>query len=362
MGAHSHSANNSASATITYQSNTVTVTGKEALPPYMRVIVLKPDSAGEDLPPDALAFTDNETAPEKLSVADGTGGTVDLDGLFLLGAEPAGDGGATGGSTTHVHATTHSHTPNAHEHAETLCGASAIVYIYTTMTSAQVREPNHHMVALDSTVISNPDEAKPDTNSATSLPAYIKLLGLQNTSGEFTTPIGVVLPFLGVEEDIPPDWVMCDGAGGVLDCRDRQVRATTTAGEVGDTDASANEHSHTVPVHTHTHGSSHGHSTTIRFRAKIDARAGKGGPAVGDRFGSMDRHVHQPSWTVSQTLPTIQNNSDPTELESGDVRYNYRTVIWVKRITDLADRMGHIWDDPNIYPKYRTTQTPQQAS
>lgn len=76
-----------------------------------------------------------------------------------------------------------------------------------------------------------------DTDAAVTVdpPPYVALL-VAVTSAETGVPAGYILAYDGLPGDLPPEWALCDGAGGTPDLRDRMpvgADATYPAGTTG---------------------------------------------------------------------------------------------------------------------------------
>lgn len=324
---HSHASEISNAATITYSTDAATINTTDMKPPWVQAIILKPDDINQDIPENAVCFGDSATPPTGYSITDGDGGiTPDLDGLFVIGAAFMGVGGGTGGSLTHTHVSPdHDHDPHDHLHTATLCGDASDTQKCKLDTPFRETLPScHHLVTLTTQALADVSNTAATVDNYTdSQPDFIKLLGIQNTSGGATTPVGVVVPFVGRYDDLPAGWVLCDGDNGTEDCKNKQLKITTTGGEIGDTGGS-NTHTHTVASHGHTHTGGHTHYTSA---ATTGHQLVNGGLFV-DAIQSPHTFAH--SWTVGSTVPTMQNAA--ITLSTDDGRFNYRTVIWVKYI------------------------------
>jgi len=324
---HSHTQIGGNSTAVTYQNASAQNTGTTgALPPYYTMIMIGPDDALQDIPDDAVCFTDESTAPTGFSITDGTAGTPNLDDKFLLGADTGNDGGGTGGTATHTHTSSgHTHTANSHSHASITCGSATTIGAFSPLSAPTPTTPSawHHGVSMSSATSSNLDSDSPSTDAISSEPAYIKLLGIQNTSGSATLPDDVVIPWVASAASIPAGWDLMDGGGTTTDCRDKQIKVTETPGEIGDT-GGADSHTHTV-THNHTTTGTHTHSTgetdhlttyTIDSGITITAKNAN----------------HNHTWTVVAKDEPDSDNASPVT-DSKDVRYNYRTVVFIKKVT-----------------------------
>ena len=325
LSPHAHVSADSSWATITYSTDAAVINNADMKPPWVKASILKPDDIGQDIPDDAVCFGDSADLPTGFQITDGAGGTDDLDTLFVIGTDAEANGGDTGGSATHTHTSQlHNHDPDNHFHARKRCGTStATAGIEQGISAPPVVHPSaHHEVTLDPKVLADVSNENVTIQAASSEPAHIKLLGIQNTSGSAVLSPGVVLPFVGAYADLPSsgEWILCDGTGGTQNCDDKQVKITTSTGEIGDTGGS-NTHTHTVTDHGHAHGV-HNHGATegdIVDAGVVDT------PSVSVMDGAWG---HNHVWTIGNATPTMQTAT--ITLSTDDGRFDYRTVIWVK--------------------------------
>lgn len=328
---HTHTSLSSNSRTIVYGSVVGNVDSATAQPPFVRVIVLKPDDGNQNIPDDCVCWTDETSLPTGFVKTDGNGGTPDLDGKFVLGAVAAGDGGGTGGSATHLHpdGTGHYHVPSAHSHRSKACGDATSVARATGAGLIYARSLVHHSVELSFADAGNTSTTQVPTEAASSEPAHVELLGIQNTSGSAATPDGVILPYVGPVSGISnaDGWYLCDGSGGTPDLRNRQIKITTTDIDVGNV-GGADEHTHTTAAHGHVHTSGHVHTATVIF-LDTGTIAPVTTPAINVINQGTDTHTH--TWTIGSTTPTLQDSTYTMSTDDG--RDNYRTAVFVKRMS-----------------------------
>jgi len=330
---HTHVATDLPAATITYDSRSVTAAAATANPPYFTVIIIKPDDTAQDIPDDAVVWT-NETSITGFSVCDGVGGTPDLDGLFVLGAAAGADGGGTGGSATHTHtaSASHPHTPTAHAHG--LVDVPADPFLIHQNSGSVVSSTLHHQCGGSSGFTTNTSSSTPTFDAATSEPLYYTLLAIQNTSGAGSTPIGVITFYVGAAASLPSTWGLCNGTGGRPNLTTRQIKCTSDTGSIGTT-GGATTHTHNSPVHGHTHSGSHTHTAAPQLtNEEADAELGSAQDGLNP---FIDNHTH--TWTIATTTPTLQDATFTTG--SGSTRAPYRTVIFVKR--QAAAGFAHSW-------------------
>lgn len=333
---HSHGSTASSSAIIAIGSITITVDGVAAQPLSVRMIVIKPDDASQDVPDDAICFSDETTLPTGFKKTDGLNGTSDYDGRFVIGAAAAGNGGGLLGVATHSHSTTgHTHSAANHTHAQKQAADGVInerVLKKVAGTGVNIASRKHHLVNLTSASPGSLSSESPGTSSESNDPAFMKLLGIQNKSGAAATSTGIILPYVGTVASIPGGWQYCNGDPGVPDLRDRQVQITTTDGQIGVTGGS-NTHTHTENSHDHSYSSAHNHGQENSFS----------GCLVGFAKAGFERRVlacvnHAHTWTIGSTTPANVGSST-FSLDSADGRYLYRTVIFIKKVA--ASHLGY---------------------
>ena len=91
--------------------------------------------------------------------------------------------------------------------------------------------------------------------------------GHQGGLSTYAVPQGFIGLWSGAANAIPTGWVLCNGANGTPDLRDRFVVGAGSGYSVGNTGGSADatlvSHSHTVNNHTHSFSGSSSHSHTV---------------------------------------------------------------------------------------------------
>lgn len=324
---HAHPVATSNGSTITYSNNSDNLDLEDMLPPFFRMIVLKPNDSSQKIPDDAVCLTDEEEAPEGFHITDGDGGTTDLDGKYIKATTELQNGGSTGGALVHNHnegSFEHDHDPAQHDHPLKVCGSTNQIANIDN-SNLSIRPRNHHNVQLLGEELSDVSTEGITVDDASSEPAYYTLLGIQNTSGSALDKIGIILPFVGDVADIPIDWILCDGNNDTPNLGSRQIKITKTPGNIGDTGGS-DEHLHNLQEHQHTHTGPHGHSPAINIITSPLAAAGLTNyPSV------IKEHTH--NWTIGGTTPTV-NSTAAFNSGSSDGRASYRTVVFIKKITE----------------------------
>lgn len=316
---HSHNSINSNSTAITYDNTVVTINStSDVRPEFMRVIVIGPDDGNQDIPQNTVALWDGISLPSGWELTDGGDSRPNMNGKFMLGMTTGGDGGGTGGSNTHTHiAVTHTHTADAHTHSSKLCGDSSDTLGTLNPVLQQLSYASkHHNVTLTSTATGSPSSDVITVNSASSEPAYLKLLGIHNSSGGADTPDNVIIGYVGTIASIPSGWELYS------DAESNQIKITTSTGEIGDTSGS-DTHTHTTVTHTHTH-SSHTHGSSVAETNTIFCQSDSN-----PTESSFVYPGHGHTWTIGSSTPTLQNTQ--VTMSTDDVRYSYRTILFIKK-------------------------------
>lgn len=319
-GSHSHSENigNVSGGGLSSVSATYAAVSND--PPYYEVIFIKADS--NTLIPDDVIVFDADEVPDNFVECDGAGGTPDLQDLYLKGAGASQDAGDTGGSTTNVHTLTHTHSESSHTHSQTITGQGSHGGSRRAQSGSNRLGSHSHNVSLNANTagsISEPDL----TTTETVEPPYIKLLAVQNTSGD-NQPVskGMVGMWLGTLDTIPAGWLLCDGDNDTPDLTDRFIKVATGAGQIEDTGGSAT-HTHASQGHTHTGGS---HNHTGNSPGADHWGQNSHGPVGGGLDLQDGGAAHTFSSVGSQT---VSWNSANTAADSANNEPAYRTVAYI---------------------------------
>jgi len=323
--AHGH--NKSAPiATATNQTATPTINATAAKPIFTRVIIIKPNDALQDIPVDGIVLANSDVSDTDLKITDGLNSTTDLDGDFLHGMTTGGDGGGTGGSANHNHTSpAHNHTQDAHNHGAGSSGAASGFNPFHQTGGQQASHRTHaHTITYGNTTATNQATAM-SVDNASSEPAFIELLGIQNKgAGVVEAPVGVIIAYVGNINTIPSPWKLCNGASGTPDCQGRQIKVTKTVGNIGNT-GGANTHTHTSPSHNHTQDS-HTHSLSTATGTPFAAvRSGRTGPSA-----AITGHRH--TWSHGSTVAT--NTAKVATMSTDDIRYLYREVLFIMLVNE----------------------------
>lgn len=310
---HKHASFTSAIATITYQNATGLTSelgSDDGKPEFVRIIVIKPDKAGQDIPKDMICFSDQSSLDSFSSVAA-------LNNKFMHGMTTGGDAGGTGGALEHFHIVlSHFHVPNVHSHPAQVVGNATSQGVGSAQAQ-QITISAHHTLALNVLISNNSDGKLITSSSESSEPEWIKLIPMQNTTGIASTPDGAIVGYVGNASTLEAGWEL------VAEAFDRQIKCTTTVAEIGNT-GGVLEHSHSF-IHNHTITGDHDHdSTELDLGGTILVPLGFGQTVLST---SLHNHTYNPSATSEADLDDFD---PPDTLEDG--RFDYRTMVLIKKV------------------------------
>lgn len=281
-------------------------------PPYYEVIFIKSDGTAQ-VPDDVIALYDKTNIPSGWGLCDGTSGSPDLTDRYLRGASAGGNAGGTGGSTTNIHALTHTHTVSTHTHTNGASAAGSGTSLATQSGSELAAKTHTHTPSLD---------AATDTVSTASVtctetvePSYKKLIAIQNQSGSESLPLGIIGLWIGTLASIPAGWEVVTSMQGY------HLKLGTSV-QIGDTGGS-NTHTHTDDSHTHT--GSHDHTANnVTHTAAYGTSGTSTGAATGTPYGSVTYH------TVSASTVATTYSSATTSADSSSNEPPYVTAIFLR--------------------------------
>jgi len=311
-GVHTHTVPNSSSDTATNQTTAATLSSTSNDPPYREVIWIQSNGTA-DIPDTVIGFFNSASLP--------AGWTAVSPGKFLKGAVAASDPGADGGADSHAHTSSHNHTQDANGHTSANSGTDTSANDLGTSNPANSAAAHSHSITWATTVATN-QAADGNVNTASYLPPYYALVGVQNTSGAPDLPENIIAVWRGDLASIPTDWVLADGTNGTPNLLDRFVMSTSTA-NLGNTGGSQG-HSHTVSsAHTHTQDS-HTHGLTLEDPSLT---AQKRTNQTGGPGGANAAHTH--SATSAGTTATNQNATITVD-NTSDTRPPFAEVAFIQ--------------------------------
>lgn len=309
---------------ITYQSG-------NSLPPYRKVIFIKPSGSWAALQDNIVALWNSATIPDGWNFCNGSDDTPDLRNRYLRGASAGADSDTTtdNGSLSHSHDVSHTHTARTHTHT----GSTGYDSDYsadnkkdTWSGGGSACDRHTHTVTLNAS-IAQAGSAYSGTvnNDGATEPLYKKLLAIKNNTGRVHQPRNIIGMWLGSLTAIPFGWVLCDGNNGTPDMRGYHLKIANTTGEIGNTGGS-NTHSHAASnSHTHTTAATHSHTGSTSYFPQT-------GTTTADNNGVSKGHSHEiatarggscsssgTTW-ASTTISADSANNEPA----------YRTVAFIQ--------------------------------
>lgn len=290
---HTRAANTGSGGSATSGSASPATDSGSNLPAYRDVIWIESDGTPTAFTAGTLAFSAEDV--------DGWADDAASTSRYLRGAAAAGNGGGTGGSSTHSHTVAaHTHTGGSHSHSLGSTGLSNPLSTIEAGSGSSTPEwlPRHtHPQTVGSSATGSLNSASGGATSApSSEPPNRRLRVLANLAGGLQTRI--IGLFRGDAAALPSTMVRCDGTSGTPDMRDwfARERGADSVGSTGGASThshTTSAHGHTIPGHTHT--TAVGTSSTASFER----------PTFGDLGDSpTTTHTHS-SGSTGSTSPTI---------------------------------------------------------
>jgi hypothetical protein len=305
-------------ASFSASSPTATYGSVSNNPPYYEVIFCTPTSDITDgsFPTGMIGLAD-ANAPTGFYVCDGNNSTPNLVDKYLKGAAGGGNAGGTGGSTTNIHALSHTHT-TSHVHSAATSPAQSSLNANGNAGSGNVTLAHTHSISLPAATPSTTDNVSL-TTTETVEPTYTKLMAIQNSSAS-TIPIGIIGMWTGALASIPAGFILCDGSGGTVDMRGRHLKITATSGDIAATGGS----------NTHTHASqNHGHSVAHTHSSSIDHN-GITAQVIGS--GSTTATRQTTTHAISTNSIDLVLADSATTADSSSNEPQFLTVAFIKRV------------------------------
>lgn len=226
-------------------------------------------------------------------LCDGSNGTPNLVDRFVKGAVSDSEIGMTGGDS-------HSHTlssDGAHSHSTSKTGS----HRHTDKSTGSVFDPGSKQdidyASHDHTITSEGSHAH-TASMVTMEPPYYKLCYIMSDELRLDFPIGSIVMFAGLSNEIPRDWVLCDGNNGTLDLRGRFIRGASTKGSTGGSSSHAHgitsegSHTHSFSATTYPHTHPRTTSSNTGYLNKGSGSTTEEGPSHIHSLGSSGSHAH----------------------------------------------------------------------
>jgi hypothetical protein len=317
---HTHTATTGAVSGGGLSSVSCTYSAISNDPPYYTVIFITPSGASNYLPNESVYLYDGTDNKSGHYLCNGSNSTPNLVGKYLKGAGTGANAGTTGGSTTNVHNLTHTHSVASHDHADSSTSGPSTQGANDTSDNDTVSGSHTHTINVAAATATISATAPQLTTAETVEPAHTKLLTVQNRTGHGDARIGMIGMWLGTLDNIPSNYVLCDGNNDTQDMRGRHLKSTATSGDVGDTGGS-NTHTHASQNHTHTAGATHTHSHgNLTHTGSVNDTGGSGVIACQD----LETHT-----VTVENSTSVYANAATSGAESNN-EPSYRTVAFIK--------------------------------
>jgi hypothetical protein len=199
--------------------------------------------------------------PTGWQLADGSNGTPNLSGRFVIGSSSTYPVGDTGGASSHNHSWS-----DAHRHRITNDGGT-----YDRGTSST------NMRFVKYRTLSG------NFSTENELPSNYKLAYIMKMGGfdydEQTLKAGSILMWNGASDNPPRGFDFCDGSGNTPDLRDKFVIGAGSTYNPGDL-STTSSHSHSFTSTSHTHVLFLSSGSSIRLGTDV-SRTSRGGTVLG---------------------------------------------------------------------------------
>jgi len=221
------------------------------------------------------------------SIPSGFARNTDLDDKFTVGAANGANGGATGGSSTHTHGTTHAHGNTSHTHSFTTPPAigSKLLDPYPGSGPTGNAATSDHTHAWTSPSQSLNWPTGPNFGSGSSEPSYYRMIFIESNGTAETYPTNCIV--MRNDADGVSGWTQHAGS------KSKYLRGASSGGNGGGTGGGS--HTHSLASHTHGVGN-HSH-----YALKLSGQAsGEEGPVgvgsqpqgSGNIFAELLGHTH----------------------------------------------------------------------
>lgn len=347
--AHTHNNNpNTVNPTIDLTSDTPGTDAVNHEPSNFVVIFIKSDGTPAGVPNNAVALWNEAAAtPTNWNLCDGGGAPArpDMRNRWLKGAAALGDGGGTGGGTTHSHSVvSHTHGTNfAHDHPAVTSAQKAQANQGGSISGGQASmatAAHTHSLTIGNQAT---DAITGNTDSAASSdhqPPYWAQAFIQNNVGAADLPNKVIGWWLGTLATIPTGWKLCDGTSGTPDLRSQFIKGANTLAGIGGSGGSLiHGASHTTTGHTHA-VASHVHTVSAAAGAGANLTAGATNCATAAHTHAAWSNTGAASLTSGSGSPTVDNYTDtqPPYTTVAFIQYQVSAAVLFRRT--LTQRVG----------------------
>lgn len=269
-------------------------------PPYVKVIWIESNGTPTGIPDGALAMFNSTSLPTNWDIY------TNSQNAFLKGADASGgDGGGTGGSTTHNHTGegSHDHT-SAHVHPSGTSGNSSQTNNSYPAGTFAAGDAHSHSYSVASGNFGTSNTATLNTSTDDHQPTFQKVAVIENNTGGNSLPTGIIAVWRGTLANIPADWVLADGNNGTPNLLGDFAKGALDTSELGNT-GGGTSHSHTGSTHTHTWSSTaHTHTVDLSGDASVTRATGTGS-------GTFPTAAHTHSVTSGAAGSVTVGNASP---------------------------------------------------
>jgi len=243
-----------------------------------------------------------------------------LDSKFLKAADAGIDPGITGGSNTHTHSGgSHSHSLNAHSHTFSLDKISDLIYGSIDPYPLIGVSAHGHSSATSSTTSGGTLQSQSVTwSSANNEPPYYKVIFIKATNWR-SIPDNVIALWNAVS--LPSGFLMCNGASGTPDLRNKYLKGAVAGGD-GGVGSGATSHQHTI-THSHT-SSNHSHTGTSGYETNNNGYRPEGGSS-----GYAHKN-HRHTVTLNNTNAGANAYTNTTAGSSDTVEPAYKKILAIQ--------------------------------
>jgi len=283
-------------------------------PPYHEVVFIKPTNPVNGLVDDGICFVDTSSTLG-FTFCDGANSTPDLRNKYLKGAATNGDAGTTGGTYTNTHAITHTHTTSHTQVTASVLATTTHAIAGKNEATFNVAHINHTHTATFTAATPSLDDNPSIVTAETVEPAYMKLIPVQNKTGDLLEVVGMIGMWLGTLANIPSGW------SELPIMRGKHLKCANTTAEAG-TSGGANSHTHAAQYHTHS-SVSHDHAVTI------SAHTHGYKSYTGDNSGGVGANSSTTHTATTDSVGLTTSNTSTTANSSSN-EPAYRTVAFIK--------------------------------
>ncbi|MFA5768372.1 MAG: hypothetical protein WC871_02390 [Bacteroidales bacterium] len=292
-------------------SDTVAYPASTNLPAYYTFIFIKTNSYSV-FPVDGIVIT---SAGSRVNASFHS----DSAEKHMRGASTGEDAGDTGGSDTHTHNVSHTHTGVTHSHSATSPSDASSVGVNTSSGNKHATGNHSHTLYWNNYTLAG-SAATLTSGSASNVPLSQTINLFKFTSQ--ATPIAGDIA-MTTETTTPVGWINCDGTNGTPNLVDYYVRNKASAG-AGVSSTGSNTHSHAAN-NSHTHGTAaHTHTgSTSTFGANGETGVGPYGASEGHSHTTKNLTSGTASWNSTNVSASSTDNQEPPYIQVKFIQFKF---------------------------------------